>query len=78
MSDTLHEAIARQRQILKGWLSSSLSILADSCREVWPYRAGLEARLVEGMKELPYCKYLYVLDANAHQITANLSRKGLM
>ncbi|NTV95010.1 MAG: hypothetical protein HGA75_06280 [Thiobacillus sp.] len=76
MTESLHDAIARQRQILKGWLSSSLSILAEGCREVWPDRARLEERLAEGMEELPYCKYLYVLDARAHQITANLSRKG--
>ncbi len=78
MSDTLHDAISRQRQILKGWLASSLGILAEGCSEVWPDRDNLEARLAEGMQELPYCKYLYVLDTDARQITANLSRKGLM
>ena len=78
MIDSLHEAIVRQRQILKGWLSSSLSILADGCREVWPDRDALEARLAVGLAELPYCKYLYVLDADARQITANLSRKELI
>jgi hypothetical protein len=30
------------------------------------------------MEELPYCKYLYVLDPRARQITANISRAGLM
>jgi hypothetical protein len=78
MTDTLQEAIIRQRQILKGWLASSLSSLADDCRAVWPERAGLESRLASGLEELPYCKYLYVLDTGARQITANLSRKGLM
>jgi len=78
MPQSLQDAIARQRQILKGWLSSSLSILADGCREVWPDRDALEARLAEGMAELPYCKYLYALDADARQITANLSRKELI
>ncbi len=53
MSDTLHDAIARQRQILKGWLASSLGILAEGCREVWPDRDNLEARPAEGMQELP-------------------------
>lgn len=75
-SSTLQDAIQRQRQILKGWLGSSLSILADNCREVWPDRAALEARLEDGLNELPYCKYLYVLDDQAHQITANLTRAG--
>jgi hypothetical protein len=78
MNPTLQDAIHRQRNILKGWLASSLAILADACREAWPDRSRLEAHLAEGMTELPYCKYLYVLDANARQITANLSRKGLL
>jgi hypothetical protein len=78
MSETLRDAIARQRQILKGWLESSLGSLADDCQAAWPDRGALEARLATGMEELPYCKYLYVLDAEARQITSNLSRQGLM
>jgi hypothetical protein len=78
MTESLQNAITRQRAILKGWLASSLSILADGCREFWPDRAALEQRLTEGMAELPYCKYLYVLNEHARQITANLSRKGLL
>lgn len=77
MTITLQESINRQRHILKGWLSSTLKDLADDCRAVWPDRAALESRLMEGMTELPYCKYLYVLDAEARQITANASRTGL-
>ena len=78
MTPTLQEAIQRQRRILEGWLDSSLGILAEGCRDVWPDRQQLEARLLQGMEELPYCKYLYVLDANARQITANVTRSGLM
>ncbi|GAB5604990.1 PDC sensor domain-containing protein [Sideroxyarcus sp. TK5] len=74
----LQESIERQRKILKGWLASSLSILAEDCAQVWPQRAALEARLMEGIAELPYCKYLYLMDAKAHQITSNASRVGLM
>ena len=78
MHTTLQNAIHQQRTLLKGWLASSLDILAESCRDAWPDRAALEAVLTRGMVELPYCKYLYVLDAGAQQITANLSRSGLM
>lgn len=76
MSDLLQDAIGRQRQILKGWLSSSVASLAESCRAVWPDRTRIEQCLAAGMAELPYCKYLYVLDAGARQITANLARSG--
>ena len=76
MTPTLQQAIQRQRQILSGWLASSLNILAENCREVWPDRDRLEHRLSLGMEELPYCKYLYALDAQARQITANITRRG--
>jgi len=78
MTEALQDAITRQRLILKGWLSSSLTILAEDCREVWPDRAALEQCLQRGLAELPYSKYLYVLDAQARQITANLSRRGAL
>ncbi len=78
MNPNLQQAIQRQRRILEGWLASSLSILAEGCREVWPDRSKLEARLVQGMEELPYCKYLYALDAQARQLTANVTRTGLL
>lgn len=76
MTEALHDAIGRQRQILKGWLASSVDGLADACRDAWPERARLEAILTQGLRELPYCKYLYVLDAAACQITANIARSG--
>jgi hypothetical protein len=78
MNPALHEAIQRQRRILEGWLSDSLSILAEACREVWPDQRKLESSLVQSMEELPYCKYLYVLDANARQLTSNVTRTGLL
>lgn len=75
---TLQESIDRQRSILKGWLSSSLGLIADDCKRLWPDRTALEARLMEGLAELPYCKYLYLLDERAHQVTSNASRAGLL
>lgn len=78
MNSNLQESISRQRHILKNWLSSSLVHLAEGCLAVWPDRQALEQRLMEGLAELPYCKYLYVLDSHARQLTANASRSGLM
>ncbi len=74
----LQQSIDRQRQILKGWLAGPLAHLAETCRKVWPDRQALEACLMEGLAELPYAKYLYLLDAQARQITANASRAGLL
>jgi hypothetical protein len=78
MNATLKESIHRQRDILKGWLSASLTQIAEDCKQRWPDRQALEARLLEGLAELPYCKYLYLLDERAHQITSNVSRAGLL
>ncbi len=78
MSADLQAAIARQRRILKGWLASSLQLLAQDCRGVWPDRTALESRLGEALVELPYSKYLYALDAHGRQITANVARAGLV
>lgn len=78
MTPALHAAIQRQRQILAGWLATTLAGLATDCRAAWPDRANLEERLRQGMDELPYCKYLYLLDDRAQQITANVTRNGLL
>ena len=77
-NEELQQSIARQRHILKNWLSSSLAHLAEACLAAWPDRQALEQRLMEGLNELPYCKYLYVLDSHARQLTANASRGGLL
>jgi len=78
MDDTLRDAIARQRRTLKAWLGSSLAGLADECKAAWGDRGALEARLVAGLAELPYCKYLFVLDAAARQVAATAARGGLL
>ena len=78
MQSELQASIARQRRLLESWLSTPLARLAAACLEVWPDRHALESRLTEGLAELPYCKYLYLLDDKARQVTANASRAGLL
>lgn len=78
MSKVLRNAVARQRILLEGILRAPLERLARACQEVWPDRTALEDRLLAGLRTLPSCKYLYVLDHHAHQLTANASPKGLL
>jgi hypothetical protein len=78
MSEALQAAIARQRMLLRGRLAGRLGRLVAPCREAWDDRAALEGVLTHALTELPACKYLYLLDADARQITANLTRQGLM
>jgi hypothetical protein len=78
MSEALQTAVARQRLLLRGRLSGLLERLALQARTDWPERAALERLLIEALPSLPSCKYLYVLDRDAHQITANASPQGLL
>jgi len=78
MSEPLRAAVARQRMLLRGRLAGPLERLARSCAQVWPDRDALEQCLMAALPGLPSCKYLYVLDGEAHQLTANCSPKGLL
>lgn len=76
--ETLQESIAHQRESLAGLLQEPLQQLAVKCIPVWGDRAKLNSLLSETLKNLPYCKHLYVLDANAIQISDNVGHEGLM
>jgi hypothetical protein len=78
MSKALQAAISSQRLLLHGRLSAAMSRLAEHCREAWGDRTALEQALAEGLEAQPSCKYLYVLDHQARQVTANVARSGLL
>jgi hypothetical protein len=50
--------------------------LAGRCSEVWPDKGRLEQCLEQGLEWFPSCKYLFVLDDKAQQITDNISATG--
>jgi hypothetical protein len=76
MSKPLQNAVARQRMLLSSRLESTMKRLAADCASAWPDRSALEITLQKGLDLLPYCKYLYVLDDKAEQLTANISHTG--
>jgi hypothetical protein len=78
MGQALQTAVASQRLLLRSRLAGRLEHLARACQAVWPERDALEQCLVRGLNDLPYCKYLYILDDQAHQITANVSHDGIL
>ena len=78
MSQMLKTIVARQRMLLQGRLATALGRLEAPCRAVWPDRQALEEILERALPNLASCKYLYILDAAAHQITANASPQGLL
>jgi hypothetical protein len=75
---TLQESIARQRENLAGRLSQPLHDIAEGCREVWGDRARLDEVLTQALEKLPEAKFLYVLDANAVQVSDNISHEGII
>jgi hypothetical protein len=78
MSQALKTAVARQRMLLHGRLEGVVVRLATCCRSAWGDRSALEARLGESLPALPSCRYVYLLDQDARQVTANIARHGAL
>ena len=78
MSHALKTIVTRQRMLLQGRLATALDRLVAPCRTAWPDRAALEGILLLALPGLASCKYIYILDAQARQLTANVSPQGLL
>ena len=78
MDPELQRQVAQQRTTINETLRPQTSKLAMQCRPLIGDRDALEHVLQDAMRSLPYCKYLYVLDAGGHQITSNISRNGTL
>lgn len=74
---SLQESISQQRDVLATMLSDPLKRAASSCCKVWGDREKLNHALAEVLHTMSYCKYLYVLDIDAVQISDNVSHDGL-
>ena len=73
---TIGESVKRQRKLLQDLLSVALSRLVRNIPRAMSDKEALENYLLDSCKDLPYCKYLFVLDKNGTQITANLFKYG--
>lgn len=78
MKTDLQKQIDRQRDVLTDMVSTTLGELADEAASVWPDRELLNQLIMTVINELPYCKYLYMMNTNALQITDNASQDGLL
>ncbi|MDT8451134.1 MAG: PDC sensor domain-containing protein [Gammaproteobacteria bacterium] len=76
MLELLKEKIAQQRQLLQTQLSAGMHNTCEQLRLIMDDRAALEALLQAELNNMPHCKHLYVLDADAVQLTANITRTG--
>jgi len=75
MSSVILDQVAKQRQTLKDFLQDSMLTLSRQCARNMDNATGLEALLKYHMSQSTYCKYLWVLDHTAHQITATIAKK---
>ena len=77
MDPELQRQVAQQRTIINETLRPQTVNLAIRCRPLLGDREALEHVMQEAMPSLPYCKYLFVLDADGRQITSNISRNSI-
>ncbi len=77
MSSTILDHVARQRQILKQFLSDSMSQLGQQCVPLMSEPEKLDELLQAHFKLSSYVKYLWVLDHSGRQLSATVSRKKL-
>lgn len=76
MPELLEEKIASQRQLLQELLSASMKKTSERISVIMDNRDALEMLLLDELANMLYCKHLYVLDADAVQVTANITRDG--
>lgn len=74
MNTSIIAQIEKQRQILQEFLYDNMFALAQKCAAVIHDAAALDDLLDEHVHKSSLCKYLWVLDHTAHQITATVAR----
>ncbi len=72
------DSIYLQREQLARILREPLSQLADKCTPAWNNRDQLNCILLDGFANVPYCSFLYCVDANGVQICDNVGRSGVV
>lgn len=75
---TLQDSVARQRESLTGMLQQPLRRAAVATSAVWGDRKKLDAVLQEVLEEMPYCKFLYVMNTDGVQISDNVSHDDVI
>ncbi len=74
MNTSILVQVEKQRQILKDFLYDNMYILAQKCADFMHDPDALENLLDEHIHKSSLCKYLWVLDHTAHQITSTVAR----
>jgi hypothetical protein len=72
------DSIYLQREQLAHMLRQPLARLAAQCTALWHDRHQLNAQLLAGYPEIPYCTYLYCVGNDGMQICDNVGEAGLV
>ncbi|HID45430.1 MAG TPA: hypothetical protein EYP34_06720, partial [Chromatiaceae bacterium] len=70
--------ILRQRDMLYNMLLDPMHRAARRCARVWDHKEKLDQALMKSLGQVPYCSYLYAMDLNGIQVSANASQDGLI
>lgn len=76
MDSTVKQSVKHQRELLTHLLGGTLANLAVELAPLMHSSDLLNKHLVKAISDLPYCKYIYVLDTSGKQISATVEHKG--
>lgn len=74
----LHQRVRRQRAHLYNMLIDPMARAASRVSKAWDDRVKLEEKLLNSVAKVPYVTYMYALDAQGRQLSANASADGLL
>ena len=77
MKNSWKESIYLQREALAQQVHEPLAHLAEQCAPAWGDREQLNAILVQGFVDIPYCSFVYCLNTDGIQICDNVGEAGL-
>ncbi len=76
MDSTVKQSVKHQRELLTHLLGGTLADLAVELAPLMQSSDLLNQHLIKVISDLPYCKYIYVLDTSGKQISATVQHKG--
>ena len=74
----LKKRILRQRATLFNMLIDPMQRVARRCAKIWDDKQALDQLLLKSLPKIPYVTYLYALDPQGRQISANASAEGVI
>lgn len=77
MNESWKDSIYRQREELARMLREPMDKVAAQCVGLWGNRDMLEQTLRGGIRVIPQCAYMYILDTNGIQLTESIHRTGI-